>query len=195
MIIKLDLKIDITKLISYLEFVKNTCPPFMKKDGPWGGWSLTSSNGEVYDGWQTGEKLNDPLATEEEKSEIKKLFTTTKFDCPTVIYNNEIESILKLINNFAPNLKISRVRIAILKPHSEESAYWHKDGEAKGNEKVFRLHIPIITNEHCIFEYTSEKHHLPADGSIYLIDISTLHRVTNLSNENRYHLIADVQKI
>ncbi|MBC7428443.1 MAG: aspartyl/asparaginyl beta-hydroxylase domain-containing protein [Bacteriovorax sp.] len=195
MIIKLELKIDIQKLISYLEFVKKTYPPFMKKNGPWGGWSITSSNGEVHDGWQAGEKINDLLTTEQEKAKIKSFFSITKFDRPTPIYTNEIEELLKLINNSIPNMKISRVRIAILKPHLEETAYWHKDGEAQGDEKVFRLHIPIITNEQCIFEYSTGKHHLIADGSIYLIDISKQHRVINSSNENRFHLIADVKKI
>lgn len=193
MIIKLDHKINIFKLQEYLEFVKKTCKPFMKKDGPWGGWSITSQNGDVYDGWQTGEKIHDSKADNDEIIKLKAFFTSSHFNKPTLLYTNYIIDLLKEIEIHVPNLELSRIRIAVLRPHMEQSAYWHKDGDAN-DSKNFRLHIPIITNNKCNFEYEDQKRHLPADGSIYLLDVSQTHRVTNLSNEDRYHLIADVKK-
>jgi hypothetical protein len=196
MIIKFDLSINITELISYLEFINSFCPPYMKKNnGPWGGWSITSSTGEIYDGWQTGEKINDPSISELEKEKIKKQFKESDFNKPTPLYNSFMQELISSLKTSLPNLSLSRVRIALLKPHPENEAYWHQDGELHKDEKIFRLHIPIITNENCFFEYPNERHHLKSDGSVYLVDISRLHRVLNLSNENRFHLIADVRKI
>ena len=194
MIIKLDLTIDISKLTAYLDYVQKTNPPFMKKNGPWGGWSITSSTGEINDGWQTGEKINDSNISEDEKNKLKEFFSTTKFDKPTPIYNEYIEELLISIKQSFPTLSLTRLRIALLKPHPESTSYWHQDGEIIKGQRAFRLHIPIVTNENCFFEYQHERHHLKADGSIYLIEINQLHRALNLSDKNRYHLIADVSQ-
>ncbi len=191
MIIKLDTQIDIKAILTYLEFVKKTCPPFMKKDGPWGGWSITSSTGDVHDGWQTGEKINSSSISIEEKNSLKDFFAKNEFNKPTAIYNTFIEKLLSDLKRDLPNLQLTRLRIAVLKPHPEEAAYWHQDGEFEEGQKLFRFHIPILTNDKCFFEYPEERHHLKADGSMYLVEISRIHRALNLSNENRYHLIAD----
>ena len=166
----------------------------MKKNGPWGGWSITSSSGDVYDGWQTGEKINDLTISEEERIRLKDFFSKTNFDKPTIIYNSYIEDLLKKLESSLPNLKLTRLRIALLKPHQEETAYWHQDGEFEEGQKVFRFHIPILTNELCFFEYPEQRHHLVADGSTYLVEISRIHRALNLSNQDRYHLIADASQ-
>lgn len=191
MIIKLDTHINIKEMLEYLEFVKKTCPPFMKKNGPWGGWSITSSNGDVYDGWQTGEKAHDLSISIEERNSLKDFFVQTEFNTPTQIYNSYIENLLSDLNKSLPNLKLTRLRIALLKPHPEEEAYWHQDGDFESGQKVFRFHIPILTNDQCFFEYPDDRHHLQANGSTYLVEISRIHRALNLSKKDRYHLIAD----
>lgn len=194
MIIKLDQQVDIKEMLAYLEFVQKSCPPFMKKGGPWGGWSITSSNGDVYDGWQTGEKVNDESLSLEERNSLKDFFAHNSFSKPTVIYNAFIEKLLSDLKKSLPNLELTRLRIAVLEPHPEEEAYWHRDGEFEEGQKIFRFHIPILTNDQCFFEYPQERHHLRADGSAYLVEISRLHRALNLSNEKRYHLIADASQ-
>jgi hypothetical protein len=188
MIIKLDFKININELKNYLDFVKNFSPPFMKKNGPWGGWSITSSNGEIYDGWQTGEKAYAESSSEEEKKAIVDFFNKSDFSKPTPIYNEFIASLINEILQEVPDLKLSRIRIAVLKPHPESEAYWHKDSDGA---QVFRLHIPIETNDQCFFDYQNERHHLKADGSLYLIDVGKIHRAVNNSSEDRFHIIAD----
>lgn len=188
MIIKLDFKINIDELIKYLEFVQKYSPPFMKKNGPWGGWSITSSNGEVYDGWQTGEKAYSDSTTEDERKAIVDFFNKNRFDKPTPIFNDFITRLIDQIHREVPDLKLSRIRIALLKPHPESVAYWHQDSDGA---QAFRLHIPIITNDLCFFDYQNERHHLQADGSLYLIDVGKLHRAVNNSRFDRYHIIAD----
>lgn len=195
MIVVLPLKIDIKKLTNYLEEVRSHYPPFMKQDGPWGGWSITSSSGDMYDGWQTGEKIHDPHASIETKSKIAEEFSNKDFSKPTAIYNESIREILDAIEASMPNLKLTRIRIAVLRPHPEETAYWHIDGDSSTPGNAFRLHIPIISNDQCFLEFENERTYMPADGSVYLVDVSRKHRALNLSNQDRFHLIADVHKI
>jgi aspartyl/asparaginyl beta-hydroxylase (cupin superfamily) len=54
-----------------------------------------------------------------------------------------------------------------------------------------RLHIPIITNPNCIFEYEHEARHLPADGRAYLLKINRIHRVCNFGVSDRIHFLCD----
>ena len=188
MIIKLDFKINIFELKNYLEYVKTFAPPFMKKNGPWGGWSITSSTGEIYDGWQTGEKVYAESTSDEEKKAFLDFFSKSSFNQPTPIYNDYMAKLIEQIKREVPDLKLSRMRIAVLKPHPESEAYWHQDSDGA---QVFRLHIPIETNDQCYFDYQNERHHLAADGSLYLIDVGKLHRAVNNSNTDRFHIIAD----
>ncbi len=192
MIIRLDQKIDIVKLKNYLQFVIDNFPPYLKQNGVWGGWSITSSNGTIEDGWQSGEKVNDPNTPHSLKNDLIELFTKNDFTTPTPIYKDYILDVVKLIKLADPNIQLSRIRIAVLAPHCESEAYWHTDGDSRDGEKKFRLHIPIITNDQCFFEYENERHHLKADGSIYIIDVSRKHRAVNLSDTNRYHLIMNI---
>ena len=192
MIIKLDQKIDIEKLVNYLQAVKKSYQPFFKKNGVWGGWSITSSTGSVEDGWQSGEKVNDPCTPDHVKNDLLELFTQNDFTTPTPIFKDYILDILQIIKLADPKIHCSRIRIAVLAPHSESEAYWHTDGDIRDGERKFRLHIPIITNDKCFFDYENERHHLIADGSIYIIDVSRKHRAVNLSQENRYHLIMNI---
>ena len=164
----------------------------MKKNGPWGGWSITSSNGEIDDGWQAGEKAYSIYSSEEEKRAIVDFFTNVDFIKPTSIYNEYIIELIQQLKKIAPNLSLSRLRIALLRPHTEPESYWHQDSDGRD---TFRLHIPIETNEQCFFDYKDQRHYMPADGSIYLINVGKPHRALNLSDKDRYHLIADSYKV
>ena len=62
--------------------------------------------------------------------------------------------------------------------------------------ETWRLHIPIITNPNCFFEWqradgSIESVHLPADGSAWLVRVDLSHRAVNRSNEpsTRVHLL------
>lgn len=53
-----------------------------------------------------------------------------------------------------------------------------------------RLHIPLETNEHCWFILDKELHHLPADGSVYLVDTMLPHTFINCGPETRTHIVS-----
>jgi hypothetical protein len=54
-----------------------------------------------------------------------------------------------------------------------------------------RFHIPIITNEQCIFTVEDEKFNLK-EGNIYELNNRKYHSVENNSNKDRIHLIVDL---
>lgn len=187
MVVKIDAKFDIQKLRQYLEFVKAYSAPVMK--GVWGGWSITSSNGEVTDGWTAGWRLFANEADHTQKNQIVEVFQK-KHDVPTALYTELIaEIVAKLAEK---GIQVTRIRLAVLTPHREEHGFWHKDGVEVPNYLKLRLHIPIVTNSQCYFEYQDSRFHMPADGSAWLVNVGKDHRVLNLSSEDRYHLIMDV---
>jgi hypothetical protein len=190
MLIKLETKFNLTELKALITKAEQLGPPWIKNDRFWGGWSVTSSNGDIYDGWQSGEKIFNENLPDEVRVKQLIQFRNLKFDTPTPLYDGSLEEVLKKIHSY--DLKTTRMRIAVLLPHSEEEAYWHQDARSVDQHFRLRLHIPLITNEKCTFEYKNRKWHLPADGSSYLLDVSKPHRVLNLSNEKRYHLMMDV---
>lgn len=60
-----------------------------------------------------------------------------------------------------------------------------------------RVHIPIITNEHCLFGGLNwngepETYHMPADGTVWFINPGVKHWAENLGNEDRVHLIVSI---
>jgi len=78
---------------------------------------------------------------------------------------------------------LGRVRLMNLPPKTCLS--WHVDN----NE---RIHIPIITNNGCHLIIQNSVHHLPADGSAYIADVTVPHTAFNGGWENRYNLLLDV---
>ena len=52
-----------------------------------------------------------------------------------------------------------------------------------------RIHIPLITNERCMFIIEDEVHRYPADGNSYIIDTTKMHTAINASYEDRYHIV------
>ena len=94
-------------------------------------------------------------------------FTEFLFDLP---YTN---SILK-------ENKVCRARVMRMK---EKTCYTYHQDWTK------RLHIPLITNENCWLIVDKEIMHLPADGSIYIIDTTKFHTAVNASREDRIHIV------
>ena len=59
---------------------------------------------------------------------------------------------------------------------------WHTDFS-----KVC-LHIPLITNEGCRFVYQDKAFHMPADGSVYVVNNEKPHSFMNGGTEPRVHI-------
>ncbi len=81
-------------------------------------------------------------------------------------------------------LRIYRSRLMCVSPGARPGNL-HTDGA-----RSIRLHIPIETNSDCWFEIDGRRHHLPADGSAYLINTSLMHRIGNEGISPRTHLVS-----
>jgi len=59
------------------------------------------------------------------------------------------------------------------------------------NDGLFRLtlHIPLETNENCLFEINSQSVYLPADGSAYILNTRLPHAFSNEGFTSRVHLV------
>jgi hypothetical protein len=74
-------------------------------------------------------------------------------------------------------------RTRILKKGPRSTLSWHKDPEP-------RLHIPIITNPGCRFVIEDRSFHIPADGSVWVVNAEKYHNFFNGGEEDRIHLVA-----
>jgi hypothetical protein len=106
---------------------------------------------------------------------------------------------LPYINSIITELNLCRTRVMRLRPISCYHYHW---------DKTPRIHIPVITNTHCIFMVDKELKeikppyhdqdicstdkdifHLPADGNYYTIDTTMCHTAINLSPYDRIHIV------
>lgn len=187
---KLNFTFDVEKLKQHLkEYVMDL--PITMQSPTFGGWSVTSSNGDFRDGWGQGHlvfKTKEFTNREDLLSELKKhsVLSSHKYCMPTEICHGYLHEVVKDIaaRGFQPR------RVRIIRLLAQSSSDWHRDHP----DQVFgiRLHVPIETNEHCFFECDEGKAHLPADGSAYLLRVNRMHRVYNDGQSSRFHLVMDV---
>lgn len=57
-----------------------------------------------------------------------------------------------------------------------------------------RIHIPLTSNERCMFIIDDKVYKLPADGSVYLVDTTLYHTAINANREQfiRTHIVGNV---
>jgi hypothetical protein len=85
------------------------------------------------------------------------------------------------INGIIEEHKLCRTRVMKMKPKT--CYYWHKDSTP-------RLHIPVVTHEHCFLILENEgRVHLPADGTAYIVDTTQHHSAMNCSKIDRTHIV------
>lgn len=165
--------------------------PRTDQSDAFGGWSITSSNGDFKDGWFRGhlilEKGNFNNIEELRKEFLKKgIPLPSQSTVPTEICHGYFSQVMEDIKN--RGLSPCRARVICLKSQSQST--WHQD--MPSDQYGVRLHIPILTNEGCFFECDEGGAHLPADGSAYLLSVNRRHRVINNGNEHRYHIVMDI---
>lgn len=187
---RLNFTYDVEKLKKHLnEFVLNL--PITSQSPHFGGWSVTSSNGDYRDGWGTGHLIfnNQQFSSKAEVLEALKehsVLSPQAYRIPTEICHGYLAEVVEDIakRGFQPR------RVRIIRLPSQGASTWHRDypDEILG----VRLHVPIETNSDCFFECDEGKAHLPADGSAYLLRVNRMHRVFNQGNTSRYHLVMDV---
>ena len=85
------------------------------------------------------------------------------------------------INSIMDEHNLCRTRIIKSKPKS--CFLWHKDPRK-------RLHIPVVTNEHCFLLLEKDgRIHLPATGEAYVVDTTQHHTQIKASREERIHIV------
>jgi len=76
-----------------------------------------------------------------------------------------------------------RTRVMRMKP---KTCYtYHRD-------RTKRMHIPLVTNEKCMFIIDDIVYRYPANGKSYLIDTTLRHTAINASFEDRIHIVGCV---
>ena len=137
------------------------------------GWAVTSRDGTLVDG-------------------IKRISAkepNIRGVVPTEVCSGYLAEVMDELRSLA--VKPYRARIMQLESEGADMP-WHTDS----SKEAWRLHIPILTNPNCYFEWqrddgSTESVHLPADGSAWLVRVDVRHRALNRSNEpsNRVHLL------
>ena len=187
---KINIPYDLSRLVADIEQIKADFP-MISQSRFFGGWSITSSDGDYRDGWQKGHLVYDKIASaspEEARKEFDKI-GFKRLDAYSVKTNACTASFSALVNVLdSLNLVPRRCRIVELKAGGAST--WHRDAE--DSRYAVRLHIPIITNPGCLFKTETEELHMPADGGCYLIHVNRLHQVVNTGNDARYHFICNV---
>lgn len=108
------------------------------------------------------------------------------FAVPTTICTGYMREIMQGLDSMGLNPR--RARVLRLSAGTESS--WHVDGQP--HVYSVRLHIPIITNRQCYFNYENESFHMAADGNAFLVKVNRRHMVHNKSDEDRFHLVVNV---
>jgi|TARA_B110000908_G_scaffold58797_1_gene71475 hypothetical protein len=90
---------------------------------------------------------------------------------------------LPYTNSILSELGMYRARLMKMKPKTCYS--YHQD-------PTMRMHIPLVTNDHCFIIVNDILHRYPADGSNYLVDTTKMHTAVNASREVRIHIVGCV---
>jgi hypothetical protein len=172
-----DFKVDPEKLQAhFLDHVKQQpAVPYRDNRVDYIGWAVTSRDGTLADG-------------------IRRIAPTqaaapSRGVTPTEVCTGYLAEVMESLHH--RGIEHFRARIMQLESEGEEMPL-HTDAL----RETWRLHIPIITNPNCFFEWqradgSIESVHLPADGSAWLVRVDLSHRAVNRSNEpsNRVHLL------
>lgn len=176
---KLPFTVDVERLGK--EYLVNTreLSPIFQSPG-FGGWAITSSNGDWRDGWAKG--LSHAADTHNEQIAKQQQYTK-----PTVLYTGYVKEVIEKIAEmgFMP----ARVRYSTLIPLSRSPLH----SDSLNGSYARRIHIPLITNPEAQYFTLTGSEHLAADGSVYFVDTMQYHQVFNRSvRERRTHLIMTV---
>jgi hypothetical protein len=158
---EIDYQVDIYKLKQHMSSIQNT--PLYER---FNGLSIQHRQG-IFPPWDQVDGLESlrlyENCTEKDFNVIQKNFKNTEFE--------------KVINDF----KLVRSRIMSVKANNNYSV--HKDPS-------WRLHIPIETNEECIFYFPDHKEHFYLEeGKTYKVNTTKRHTFINSSGNHRIHFI------
>ena len=92
---------------------------------------------------------------------------------------------LPYVNSIIQKYHLSRTRVLGIQRSVCYS--YHKDS-------MPRVHIPLITNDKCMFIVDDQVMRMPADGSVYWLDTMQMHTAlnANLDEFNRFHIVGNM---
>jgi hypothetical protein len=102
-------------------------------------------------------------------------------------FKNELNNVLKHLENFYDFTEHVSF-MAMLEPHCK--IHMHQDN-CEFLEKIHRIHIPLKTNSDCFYAVDNSKINMQV-GTIYEIDNTHIHGVTNDGDTCRIHLLINL---
>src|SRR5205809_1019903 len=131
------LSVDTTSLVNYYRQVVESAPAtqYHDNEAAYEGWALTSRDGSTTD----GVKRIDRKATKQANDKRRAIVPTP------LCHGYVVKVIDELIQLGFATHRIRIMRLA----HEGFAMKWHRDADVES----WRLHIPIISNEHSFFEW------------------------------------------
>ena len=130
------------------------------------------------------EKISDPSHPLYIPEADEKLYDKRNENC-----KGYVSEVLDMIEEKIGH--VTRTRYAVLMPGEEIKP--HMD---INTDKAIRIHVPLITNEKCVFgvkgKKTQVEKHMEADGSVWFINQGYQHWVKNDGDQPRVHLVVSV---
>ena len=102
-------------------------------------------------------------------------------------YNIPLYKDMPYTNSLLKKYEMSRTRVMTI--NQKECYSYHYD-------LTPRIHIPLTTNEKCMFIIDDKVFRLPADGSIYFVDTTLYHTALNANRDvfKRTHIVGNIIK-
>jgi hypothetical protein len=193
-----DLPIDVAALQAFCAHELASYPQAFQGSGQFfGGWSVTSGTGDYRDGWQQGQHamrgVRGDGTTEIDWAKYRALFPIPPREMrkPTQLYQGPIKSLMEAIERRcqATGIAPSRARLSKLDP--QRHLLFHRDAP----DEDWRLHVPIVTNDRCFFEWDLDGDSQPdvrlhmRPGTAWFVRVDRLHRFVNDGHAPRIHLL------
>lgn len=125
-------------------------------------------------------KYEDQIMLQTMSGTTDPFYGTGKAKHDNVEFNIPMFPNMIYTNNIIEMLGIYRTRVLRLKP---KTCYTYHTDRTK------RIHIPLITNNKCMFIIDDKVYRYPADGNYYEINTTLLHTAINASREDRIHIV------
>jgi hypothetical protein len=90
------------------------------------------------------------------------------------------------------NLPSNKLRVRLMRLERRKNIFWHYDAGENLDGPVVRLHIPVVTNEKVEFQISHQSVRWNP-GEFWYGDFSFPHRLRNGGDEDRVHLVMDLE--
>ena len=191
-----NLSVDVDALRRYLDEEVATRPQVYQGTGRFfGGWSITSGNGDYRDGWQPGQralKFTNDGRVKIDTEKYREIFPIhpKHMRVPTELYSGPVKMLMHEIERRCAPTGILPSRVRLSKLDARRRLDFHRDSPVE----EWRIHVPIVTNEFCQFEWDTDDDGKPdaslhmVPGTAWFVRVDRPHRFVNDGREARTHL-------